>query len=241
MHVAMRVLLTRPREDAEPLAAALRVRGVEALIEPLLDVEIVPGPSLDLDGVQALLATSANGVRAFAAREASRGLPVFAVGDATARTALEIGFATVESASGDVDALADLVRRRLEPREGALLHVAGTALAGDLAGMVETAGFSYRRVVLYRARKADRLSPRAVRAIQDRHVDGVVLFSPRTAETFVGLVAQARSTDACRNLTAFCLSSAVAAKAGAIVWDRMVVAGHPDQKSLIEAVCTRKG
>ncbi len=237
----MRVLLTRPQEDAQPLAALLRERGVEALIEPLLNVEMVPGPLLDLNGVQALLATSANGVRAFAAREARRGLPVYAVGDATARTALEIGFDSVESASGDVEALADLVRRRLDPEDGALLHVAGTALAGDLAGMVEAAGFGYRRVVLYRAGKADRLSPRAVRAIRDRDVDGVVLFSPRTAETFVALIAEARSTDACRGLTAFCLSDAVAAKAVAIGWDRIVVADRPDQTALVEAVCTRTG
>jgi len=202
----VRVLLTRPREDSEPLAAALRERGVGALIEPLLIVELLPGSPLDLDQVQALLATSANGVRAFAAREAGRGLPVYAVGDATARIARETGFGSVESASGDVDSLADLIRRRLDPADGALLHVAGTAVAGDLASSVEAAGFRYRRVVLYRARKAGRLSPEAVRAIRDRNVDGVILFSPRTAATFVALVAEAQSIEACRNLTAFCLS-----------------------------------
>jgi uroporphyrinogen-III synthase len=234
----MRVLLTRPREDSEPLATALREHGVEALIEPLLNIELVSGPPLDLDQVQALLATSANGVRAFAAREARRVLPVYAVGDATARIAHETGFGSVESAAGDVDSLADLVRRRLDPADGALLHVAGTAVAGDLAGRVEAAGFRYRRVVLYRARKADRLSPEAVRAIRDGNVDGVVLFSPRTAETFVALVAEARSTDACRNLTAYCLSDAVAAKAAAIGWDRIVVARRPDLAAVVEAVCT---
>jgi uroporphyrinogen-III synthase len=237
----MRVLLTRPREDAEPLAAALREHGVEALIEPLLNIEWLPGPPLDLDGVQALLATSANGVRAFAARETRRGLPVYAVGDATARIAHESGFATVESASGDVESLADLVRRRLDPADGALLHAAGTAVAGDLAGRVEAAGFRYRRVVLYRARKAGRLSSGTVRAIRDRNVDGVVLYSPRTAETFVALVAEARSTAACRSLTAFCLSDAVAAKAGAIGWNRIVVARRPDQAAMVETVCSRTG
>jgi uroporphyrinogen-III synthase len=234
----VRVLLTRPHADSEPLAAALRQRGVEALIEPLLGIDMVPGPPVDLDGVQALLATSANGVRAFAAREAGRWLPVYAVGDATARNAREAGFGSVESASGDVDALAELVRRRLDPGAGALLHVAGTAVAGDLAGRVEAAGFRYRRVVLYRARKADRLSPAAVRAIRGREVDGVVLFSPRTADTFVALVAEAGSTEACRRLTAFCLSDAVAAKAGTVAWNRIVVARRPDRAAMVEAICT---
>ena len=49
----MRLLLTRPREDAEVLAVLLRERGVEAVIEPLIFVRDVNGPGLDLAGVQA--------------------------------------------------------------------------------------------------------------------------------------------------------------------------------------------
>ncbi|MGF1641980.1 MAG: uroporphyrinogen-III synthase, partial [Rhodospirillales bacterium] len=207
-----------------------------ALIEPLLTIEPLTGPPLDLGGVQALLATSANGVRGFAAREHRRDLPVYAVGDATARTAAAAGFAAVESAGGDVDSLAALVRRRLDPAGGALLHAAGSALAGDLGGGLRAAGFTYRRIVLYRARTADRLSPAAAAAIRDATVAGVVLFSPRTAAVFAALATAADVADGCRRLACFCLSDAVAAAAGAIGWARTVVARRPDQAALIEAV-----
>jgi uroporphyrinogen-III synthase len=125
----MRVLVTRPEADAAALVAALEARGHEALAQPLLTIEpAVPEPPLDLAGVQALLFTSANGVRAFADVSQERGLPVFAVGDASAEAARAARFAKVESASGDVEDLARLVKDRLDPGAGPLLHGAGGSL-----------------------------------------------------------------------------------------------------------------
>ena len=103
-----RLLVTRPAEDAGPLVAALKEIGAEATVEPLLAIVFHPGPPLDLQGVQALLVTSANGARAFARRNAERALRVLTVGEASARESRALGFATVESASGDVAALARL-------------------------------------------------------------------------------------------------------------------------------------
>ncbi|MCH7833368.1 MAG: uroporphyrinogen-III synthase, partial [Proteobacteria bacterium] len=56
----MRLLITRPREDAEPLAALLGERGIETALEPLMSIIDSDTPDPDLSGVQALLITSAN-------------------------------------------------------------------------------------------------------------------------------------------------------------------------------------
>ena len=64
----MRVLVTRPAEDAEETAAELVARGHEPVIAPLVDIRFVEGPPLELDSVQAVLATSRNGVRALSLR-----------------------------------------------------------------------------------------------------------------------------------------------------------------------------
>ena len=115
----MKVLVTRPEGDAEQLAARLAERGHASVIENLLTIRFRPeaarslGPFLD--GVQALLFTSANGVRAFAAASERRDFRVFAVGNATAAAARAAGFAEVTSAGGAVDDLAKLVIGRLKP------------------------------------------------------------------------------------------------------------------------------
>ncbi|HJN23467.1 MAG: uroporphyrinogen-III synthase [Rhodospirillales bacterium] len=232
----MRVLVTRPREDGEKLAHILRARGIEVLLEPLLSVEYLDGPGLDLSGVQALVVTSANGLRAFTRRDDRRGLPVFAVGDASAEAAAEAGFPRVISAAGDIKALAGLIGEQVDPAKGALLHVSGTAVAGDLGGVLAAAGLTCRRQALYRAKKAQSLSAAAVQALRAGTVDGVLLFSPKTATTFVVLSRQAGLEDDLRGITAFCLSPAVAETVRTLAWLHILVASRPDQDAMLEVM-----
>ena len=236
----MRLLVTRPREDAEVLAALLLERGVEAVMEPLISVKDVDGPALDLAGVQALLITSANGIRAFSRRQGDRGIAVFTVGDASARAARGLGFENVTSAAGDVDALAASVEAALDPAAGALAHVAGTRVAGDLAGALGAVGFEVRREVLYEGSAARELSPQTREVLVAGGLDGVVLFSPRTAAVFVSLMSDAGLSDAGRGLVAYCLSQAVADKLKGLHWRDMVIAPEPNQDALLETI-TRKG
>ena len=97
----MKVLVTRPAEDGAEIAKRLAAMGHEALLAPLLRIEFLAGPPLSLDDVQAILATSANGVRALARRTSVRDLPLFAVGPQTAAAAQEAGFVRIRNAAGD--------------------------------------------------------------------------------------------------------------------------------------------
>jgi uroporphyrinogen-III synthase len=229
----MRALLTRPREDSEALAKLLVERGVETLIDPLLEIKAIAEAEVDLTGVQAILATSANGVRMLAAKSGERSLPVFAVGDASAREATQHGYSTVHSAAGDVEALGRLVRVKLDPAGGALFHAAGSKTAGDISGMLKEAGFDVRRSVLYEAKPATALSAEALAAIKDQHVNCVLFYSPRTAATFVSLAVAAEIAPLCANLTALCLSQAVADKIAELPWKSIQIAEKPEQASLL--------
>ncbi|MDX5360970.1 MAG: uroporphyrinogen-III synthase, partial [Alphaproteobacteria bacterium] len=100
----MRVLLTRPAEDAARTAEAFAARGVETLCAPLMQIRrrrVAPEAVRSaLEGAQALLVTSANGVRALAAATQARGIRVLAVGPASAEAARDAGFADVLPADG---------------------------------------------------------------------------------------------------------------------------------------------
>jgi len=87
----MRVLVTRPLDDALEIQILLAARGHEVVVAPLLRVAFRRGTEIDLTGVQAILATSANGVRALAQRTERRDVPVFAVGPQTAQAAQALG------------------------------------------------------------------------------------------------------------------------------------------------------
>ena len=229
----MRLLLTRPREDSEPLAERLRGRGHAVIEAPLLEIRPLPDVALDLDGVQALLLTSANGARALPASDAVRALPAFVVGAATAKAAHEAGLTAVTSAEGDVTALAQLVIDRLDPADGALMHIAASRVAGDLAGRLGRAGFAVRRAVIYEAVTAQALPPAARAALDGDDVDAVLLYSPRTAATFAALVGEAGLAETCRGIDALCLSRAVADAVGALPWHRVRIAPRPEQQALL--------
>jgi uroporphyrinogen-III synthase len=236
--VRCRALVTRPRAEAEALAAALARRGVEAVIEPLISIDFRSDEALDLAGAQAVLCTSANGVRALARASAERGLPLFAVGEATAAAARRAGFAAVESAAGDAAALAALAAVRLDPHAGSLLHVAGSAVAGDLAGTLAGHGFTVVRAVLYDARPATALSEETRQALSCGGIDLALFFSPRTAAIFVDLTIAAGPGPCrgCAGAVAVSISQAADRALAALDWRARAIADAPNQAALLAAV-----
>ena len=230
----MKLLVTRPALDAGPLADRLTADGHTVLLDPLLAIRFRETAALDLDGVTGLLFTSGNGVRAFAARSERRDLAVYAVGDRTATVARERGFTRIESADGDVAALAALVVAHRQPGDGTLVHVTGSAVAGDLAQRLEAAGFTLRRATLYDAEPATELTPETRAALADGTLDGVLLFSPRTAGQFASLVRQSGLSTAA--VSAWCLSPAVADALDNLALAHTHVAAEPTQAALLSLV-----
>lgn len=232
-----RLLLTRPEEDSIGLRDALAKIQIESLIAPMLEVENIPGPAISTDQLQGFLVTSANGVRALAARTDNRDLPMYAVGDATARAAMDMGFGAVTSASGDVDDLATLVKHACNPADGGFFHAAGTVTAGDLSGRLAEAGFEVVREQIYEAKSVDTLPQDAAIALKTRTIQGVVLYSPRTAEVFVDRVNKAGLMMTLAHVQLIALSQNVRNAAGN-AWNAIVVARQPTQESLLNAVRT---
>lgn len=229
----MHLLLTRPLSDSEATARKLQDLGHSSLIEPLLSLEWLDEEPLDTDQVQAILLTSNNAALALARQAISRDIPIFAVGAATAAAASEAGFNHVNSADGDVFALARLVARSCRPEDGEVLHLAGEDTAGDLAGSLERSGLSLRRVVVYRARPARQFSEAAVEALKNGDLDGILLFSPRTATTFTQLLAREALTEGCSELDLYALSQAVSHAVGELTFRHRHIPKYPSQADLL--------
>lgn len=208
----MHLLVTRPEPDASLLADTLRGLGHDVLVAPLMQV-VVRNFTIDLAGVQAVLFTSANGVRAFAEQIGTppEGMTAFAVGKVSAQVARDVGWVHVETAEGDVEALAALVTARLLPDGGSLVHVSGKAAAGDLAGVLRAQRFTVDRIVGYEARALEALPESVARGLGAGDLDGVLLFSPRSARLFADLVEKAGLLGKLAGLDVYCLSQAVAA------------------------------
>jgi uroporphyrinogen-III synthase len=224
----MKILVTRPLVDGREIAARLAEIGHQALLAPLLEPRFFDGPEPALDDVQAILATSANGVRAVVRRSPRRDIPVFAVGPQTAQEAAKSGFTDVRSADGDAEALAEAACRwaRLE---GVLLHVCGEDAPGTLADTLAARGFAVRRAVLYGMTTAQALPPEARAALEKGVLDGVMFFSPKTARLFLTLAEGLPIM----GLTAFCISPATARTIPSGTFGEVRIADHPNQAAML--------
>ena len=239
----MAVLVTRPHPDSEISAEALRGRGFEVLLAPMLRFE----PVAFLDDAEvdygAVIATSANALRAIEPQLAvSRltKLPLFAVGERTASLARKAGFSTVIVAQGDAAGLRDLVlesvRARALKKASVLLYLAGADLSRDLAGELGERGFSVVTQTTYRMIPVASL-PRAVcDAFAGKAVEAVLHYSRRSARAFLEAVRADGVEISALAIPHCCISPAVATilrDAGA---NQVMVAASPDEKALFEAL-----
>lgn len=234
----VQILITRPRPQAEALARSLEPRGYTCRIEPMLEIERLDTQPPALDGIQAIVLTSAHAVPALPER--AKRLPVFAVGGVTAAAARAAGCTDVTVAEGDAVNLARCIATGCRPEQGALLHLSGVDVRESLAEALAMGGFELRRAPVYRAVAASRLSAALQAALEQRALDAVLLFSPRTARTFVELVRRYRLGDRLDGTAALCLSGAVADAARALRWGEVRSAHRPEREALVQLLEARE-
>lgn len=233
------MLLTRPIAQSRVFAHEVEARfdNVKCLISPLLEIQQT-GVLPTMAPFQALIFTSVNGVQAFASRTDDRRWPCFCVGDRTTAAAKSQGFAAI-SANGAAPELVELVASTLSPSDGELLHVRGATAAGDIVTGLAAHGFKVRKSVLYR-QIARPLSTQATKAIAAGEVDGIPLFSPRTAQLLSAILI-ANPAWPLDHTTAFCISPNVASVIKSLKLGPVETAETPTRSGMLAIIGTILG
>ena len=235
----MRLLVTRPQPDADAQAEKLIALGHDVITAPLLEVEFLdPGP-LPLAGAQALLATSRNALRALSEGgqlDAVLDLPLYVVGGATADKARELGFGKIHQGPGTAQELLPLIASECAQDDGALIHLAGERMAFDLKSALEDEDFEVSQPILYRINMADSFAEGARNALAGGTLDGVIMMSPATAQTYLALVDAPEMQAIARKLTYFCMSHNVAEPLKALVDARILISSRPREDDLLALI-----
>lgn len=226
----MRIVVTRPEPAGERTAAALRARGHDVLVAPLMRIEPV---AADLTGRwQGVIVTSANAPSAAAAKNPSLlGLPTLAVGERSARAARDAGFTNVMSADGDARKLMKLIAS--SGTRGPLLYLAGEDRATDLGGELATHGIEVATRVVYRAVTAA-FPPELIAAVESGDIEAAMHFSARSAANYVSGAKAAGLLPQALDLRQLCLSAQVAAPLAAAGAKSIAISPRPDEAALIE-------
>ena len=209
------LVVLRPEPGATATCEAARELGLEPVAIPLFTMEAVAWVAPDPSAFDGLLLTSANAIRHGGSELAKvRGLPVYAVGEATAAAARAEGLTLSYTGDSNVDALVAAIDPDLR-----LLHLCGEQWREPTAPRQQI-----RHLPVYRAVElpAPDLSP----------ISGAVVavHSPRAGARLAELAAISGIDTP---TTAVAAISHEAARAAAGDWEQVVAADQPSDGALL--------
>lgn len=222
----IRLVVLRPEPGASETLKQGEAKGWDAIAMPLFAIEPIQWEAPEAGSFDALLLTSANAVR-FGGDKLTqmRGLPVHAVGKATAEAAREAGFDIASTGESGVERLLGSIEAGLK-----LLH-----LCGEDRTLVGQTRQTITAVPVYRSKAvepAPRLGP-AAGAV-------VLIHSPRAGERFGDLAAEQRLD---RQGVVIAAISKAAADAVGEGWKRIEAADQPSDDALLalaERLCDKR-
>ena len=221
-----RVLVLRPEPGATATLDRARKRGLNAIALPLFKIEPLPWKAPDATAFDALLLTSANGVRQAGAGLARlRHLPVHAVGDATADAALDAGFTVASTGAGGVDPLLASLEPGLR-----LLH-----LCGEHRVVPTNVRQEITSVIVYRS--GEIAAPDG--SVAENAI--ALVHSPRSARRFAQLIDEVGVDRGAIAIAAISIAAVEAAGPG---WEAVEAAGAPNDDALLalaERLCNKRG
>lgn len=219
------VTRTAPPALQGDMGAAWRAAGFDPICAPVL--EVTPQPTCPapppLDAILAL--TSGHAIAALARLTSRRHWPIYAVGQASAALARQLGFTDVIAAGGDVRSLSALMIQNLPNTLRPIVHLSGRHVAGDLVGDLGAAGLTAMRTALYGTAPVQNLD-----AIPFESLQGAAVYSPRGAEAFAALT----PPRIWPQLQVICISRAVAERLTSLPLGGCWVANQPSQANMIE-------
>ncbi len=211
-----RVLVLRPEPGATATSKRARRYGLNPVAIPLFEIVPLAWDAPDPGGFDALLLTSANAVRCGGdGLQSLRGLPVHAVGEATAAAARDSGFDIASHGDSNVDRLLSSIEGDIK-----LLH-----LCGEHRTAIAEPRQTITAIPVYRAQERD------ISLARDEVQGAIALIhSQRAASRFATLVDEANADRA--SIAVAAISPDVAAAAGD-GWAAIEAAGTPTDEALL--------
>ena len=206
-----RLVVLRPEPGAATTAKQAREQGMEPLVVPLFEIEPIAWQPREAGSFDGLLLTSANAVRMAGEQLSSfRGLPVYAVGEATAEAARALGFDIASTGNSGVDRLLGSIEPELR-----LLH-----LCGEDRRKPADSRQTITAISVYRAK------PVEVDGLPLSEGSVVLVHSPRAGRRLSQLVEDRASM-------AIAAISSAAAEAVGDGWERVEIADAPTDEALL--------
>ena len=186
----MNIILTRPLNDAENLMQELFNLGHKIIHIPTLKIKSANLEKIDIENFNALVFTSSNAVKNLSIKGEKKNIKCFCVGSVTEKIARLNGFTKTISASGNVNALKNLILNTKELKKNdKLAYICGDQITLELDKELGREGFRVKKFINYFSEKITSLNDANIDLIKKYPPNVIFVYSLRSAESFNSIVA----------------------------------------------------
>lgn len=232
----MRVLITRANEEAKHLGNQIIKIGCTPLIASMMEIEYKTDP-FDPDEFSAVVTSSQQAIKALADSTDRRDMLLYVVGPASERCAKELGFTQVRAAAGTGKAMVGFIRRTLDEKDRPVCYFRGEVVHQPIGKDLSRAGYTVKPRLAYRAKAVDHFPDDVLAEFAKETPPEVAIFmSIRTYRLFAEALEKSGYMDKISQMTAVCISAAVADFVREHRWKRVVTLAKPGGMELIDTV-----
>ena len=207
----MNIILTRPLNDIENLMQDLFNLGHKIMHIPTLKIKNANLETINIENYNALIFTSSNAVKNLNAKGEKKNIKCFCVGSVTEKIARLSGFTNTISASGNVNALKNLIVNSKELKKSDnLAYICGDQVTLELDKELKKEGLKVKKFINYFSEKISSLNEANIDLIKKYPPDVIFVYSLRSAESFNSIVANYSLAPMMTQSAVMCISKKIA-------------------------------
>ena len=206
----MNIILTRPLNDTENLMQELFKLGHKIMHIPTLKISSANLNPIEINKFKALVFTSSNAVRNLKVKDNKKDIICFCVGSITEKIARANGFTKTISASGNVNALKNLILNSKELKKNdKLAYICGDQITLELDKELGREGFKVKKIINYFSEKITSLNDANIDLIKKYPPNVIFVYSLRSAESFNSIVANYSLSPMMTQSVVMCISKKI--------------------------------
>jgi uroporphyrinogen-III synthase len=233
------LVIVRPADRKAQTIESFRNMSFTLHFEDVLSYQPTSTPLPDISLYRGVVVTSIRAPQSIGPIPADLlSIPLYVVGDVSAKRAKDMGFRTLAAVAPTVEELRQTIRQSHEPVRGPLLYLRGDQVAYDLATDLKRYGYTVDEHIAYKTSRKTDLSTDCAALLQTGQVRAVLFFSRSSAAQFSNIIIKNEWQDRLSGVNALCLSPAVLECAHNLPWGRTYTAISPDLGAMVDLVRT---
>jgi uroporphyrinogen-III synthase len=232
----LHIVITRPKEEALVLIERLKKLGHMVTHLPVIKVEKIDTPKINLEKYKAVIFTSSNAIRFMNLEKLDLKIKCYCVGLVTEATAKQAGFINTYSSEGTVDSLIELVKRTLDDKSGKLLYLSSEFISKDLDKDLIDAGYLVERISNYTSIPIEQIDKNTLDSLKKNSPDVFFIYSTKSAKNLFNLINKYSLLNVVTHSNLMCISEKVLLILKQIKWKKVFIFTPGEEEFLLNKI-----